>query len=152
MSEAQNQFPPDRDAERVQEIIDHYDSRTGDEAVAEDEAAFALEGHAAMVIPDHLLPAVRALIAESSEPPPAIAERWTREVATWFPPGWDAERVQEVIDYYESQTDDEAVAEDEAAFALEGHTVMAVPHHLVFAVDGLLDESPEPAPVIAERQ
>ncbi|MYB02544.1 hypothetical protein F4X90_23120 [Candidatus Poribacteria bacterium] len=33
-----------------------------------------------------------------------------------FPPGWDAERVQSVIDYYENQTEDEAIAEDEAAF------------------------------------
>ena len=32
-----------------------------------------------------------------------------------FPPGWDEERVQRVIDYYENQTEDEAVAEDEAA-------------------------------------
>ena len=32
-----------------------------------------------------------------------------------FPPGWDEERVQSVIDYYENQTEDEAVAEDEAA-------------------------------------
>ena len=32
-----------------------------------------------------------------------------------FPPGWDKERVQKVIDYYENQTEDEAVAEDEAA-------------------------------------
>ncbi|MYA69717.1 hypothetical protein F4009_01760 [Candidatus Poribacteria bacterium] len=32
-----------------------------------------------------------------------------------FPPGWDEGRVQKVIDYYENQTEDEAVAEDEAA-------------------------------------
>lgn len=32
-----------------------------------------------------------------------------------FPPGWNEERVQKVIDYYENQTEDEAVAEDEAA-------------------------------------
>ena len=32
-----------------------------------------------------------------------------------FPPGWDAERVQKVIDYYENQTEDEAVAEGETA-------------------------------------
>ncbi|MCY3740626.1 MAG: hypothetical protein OXH00_06380 [Candidatus Poribacteria bacterium] len=32
-----------------------------------------------------------------------------------FPPGWNEERVQSVIDYYENQTEDEAVAEDEAA-------------------------------------
>lgn len=36
-----------------------------------------------------------------------------------FPPGWDEERVQKVIDYYENQTEDEAVAEDEEAFRNE---------------------------------
>jgi hypothetical protein len=36
-----------------------------------------------------------------------------------FPPGWDEERVQEVLEYYERQTDEEAVAEDEAAFESE---------------------------------
>ena len=29
-----------------------------------------------------------------------------------YPPGWDEERVQKVIDYYENQTEDEALAED----------------------------------------
>ena len=32
-----------------------------------------------------------------------------------FPPGWDEKRVQSVIDYYENQTEDEAVADDEPA-------------------------------------
>ena len=32
-----------------------------------------------------------------------------------FPPGWDEERVQKVLRHYEEQTEDEAVAEDEAA-------------------------------------
>jgi hypothetical protein len=36
-----------------------------------------------------------------------------------FPPGWDEERVQEVLKYYERQTDEEAAAEDEAAFERE---------------------------------
>ncbi len=63
-----------------------------------------------------------------------------------FPPGWDEERVRQIIERYESQTEDEAVAEDEAAFALEGHTVMTIPHHRVPAVRELLAESPEPAP------
>ena len=31
-----------------------------------------------------------------------------------FPPGWDEQRVQRVLSHYESQTEDEAVAEDEA--------------------------------------
>lgn len=31
-----------------------------------------------------------------------------------FPPGWDEQRVRRVIDYYQTQSEDEAVAEDEA--------------------------------------
>ena len=52
-----------------------------------------------------------------------------------FPPGWDEKRVKGVISHYESQTEDEAVAEDEAA--LEG-TVMAVPAELVPEVRDLI--------------
>jgi len=33
-----------------------------------------------------------------------------------FPPGWNEERVQRVLAHYEEQTEDESVAEDEAAF------------------------------------
>jgi len=46
-----------------------------------------------------------------------------------FPPGWDEERVQCVLAYYESQTEEEAVAEDEAAYEheYEGQTIMEVP-------------------------
>jgi len=32
-----------------------------------------------------------------------------------FPPGWDEDRVKKVLVHYEQQTDDEAIAEDEAA-------------------------------------
>ena len=35
-----------------------------------------------------------------------------------FPPGWDEERVRRLIHHYESQTEAEAIAEDEAAFAI----------------------------------
>lgn len=48
-----------------------------------------------------------------------------------FPSGWDEERVQKVRTYYEEQTEDEAVAEDEAAFAESTQTMMEVPHELV---------------------
>ena len=54
-----------------------------------------------------------------------------------FPPGWNEERVRKVIAHYESQTDEEAVAEDEAAF--QSCTMMAVPNELVPAVAELLD-------------
>ena len=60
--------------------------------------------------------------------------------ANRFPPGWDEERVQRVLDHYESQTEDEAVAEDEAAFADADYTVMLIPKELVPGVRKLLAE------------
>jgi hypothetical protein len=57
---------------------------------------------------------------------------------TKFPPGWDQERVRRVLEQYEEQSDDEALAEDEAAFESTTHTVMEVPIELVPAVRDLL--------------
>ena len=37
-----------------------------------------------------------------------------------FPPGWDEERVRRVLAHYENQTEEEAVAEDEATCEEEG--------------------------------
>jgi hypothetical protein len=34
-----------------------------------------------------------------------------------LPPGWDEDRVRRVLEHYESQSEEEAVAEDEAALA-----------------------------------
>jgi hypothetical protein len=48
-----------------------------------------------------------------------------------FPPGWDEERVRAVIAHYEKQKEEEAVAEDEARFGSQLHTLMNVPHPLV---------------------
>ena len=36
-----------------------------------------------------------------------------------FPSGWDEERVQSIIDYYENQAGDEAVAEAETGKLME---------------------------------
>ena len=55
-----------------------------------------------------------------------------------FPPGWDEERVRRVLRHYESQTEYETVAEDEAAFEEQSQTVMAVPNELVPTVRGLI--------------
>ena len=55
-----------------------------------------------------------------------------------FPTGWDEERVQRVLAHYENQEEDEAVAEDEAAFEGRRQTVMDIPHELVPAVRELL--------------
>ena len=55
-----------------------------------------------------------------------------------FPPGWDEERVRRVLVHYESQSEEEAVAEDEAAFEAPDQTVMEVPTDLVPAVRELI--------------
>ncbi len=55
-----------------------------------------------------------------------------------FPPGWDEQRVQKVLAHYETQTEDEALAEDEAAFETPGQTVMEVPNDLVPAIRELI--------------
>ncbi|MFQ5657437.1 MAG: hypothetical protein ACE5G5_07860 [Candidatus Methylomirabilales bacterium] len=57
-----------------------------------------------------------------------------------FPPGWDEERVRRVIAHYEQQSEEEAVAEDEAAFEDATQTVMEIPNELVPAVRKLLAE------------
>ena len=51
-----------------------------------------------------------------------------------FPKGWDGDRVKRVLDHYENQTEDEAVAEDEAAWEDRSHTFIEVPNELVPAV------------------
>jgi len=55
-----------------------------------------------------------------------------------FPPGWNEERVRKVLTHYEKQTEDEAVAEDEAAFEDSTQTVMEVPNDLVPAIRELI--------------
>lgn len=55
-----------------------------------------------------------------------------------FPPGWDEDRVRRILQYYESQSDEEAVAEDEAAYEQTTHTAMEVPVELVPAVRELI--------------
>jgi hypothetical protein len=55
-----------------------------------------------------------------------------------FPPGWNEERVRDVLAHYENQTDDEQFAEIEAARESEDVTLMAIPTELVPEVRALL--------------
>jgi hypothetical protein len=57
-----------------------------------------------------------------------------------YPTGWDAKRVKRLIDYYEGLSEDEQVAEDEAAIAAEqaGQAVIAVPVELMPEIRRLL--------------
>ena len=59
-----------------------------------------------------------------------------------FPPGWDEERVRNVLAHYEEQTEEEAVAEDEAAFEDRGQAFIAVPKELVAIVRQLIARHP----------
>jgi hypothetical protein len=61
----------------------------------------------------------------------AAASKTVKRRKQVFPRGWTEKRVQEVIAYYDTQTEDEGVAEYEAAMKVEGLTVMLVPSELV---------------------
>ena len=55
-----------------------------------------------------------------------------------FPPGWDEKRVRKVLAHYETQTEIEAVAEDEAALEDSTQTIMEIPKRLVPRVRELI--------------
>lgn len=61
--------------------------------------------------------------------------------AAEFPAGWDEQRVRELLAHYDTQGEDEAVAEDEAAFEHEGTSMVEVPIRLLPAVRDLLAKS-----------
>lgn len=55
-----------------------------------------------------------------------------------FPPGWTDKRIKETLVHYESQTEEEAAAEDEAAFEVADQTAM--------------ETSAEPAPACRKQR
>ncbi len=55
-----------------------------------------------------------------------------------LPPGWDENRARRVAQYYEAQTEEEALAEDEAALRDPELAVMEIPLDLVPAVRRLI--------------
>ena len=55
-----------------------------------------------------------------------------------FPPGWDENRVRDVLAHYESQAESEAIAEDEATSEDSSQTLMEVPSKLVPKVRELI--------------
>jgi hypothetical protein len=54
-----------------------------------------------------------------------------------LPKGWTQKKIQNVLSHYESQAEDEAVAEDEAAFS-EQESVITVPVELLPKVRKML--------------
>ncbi len=55
-----------------------------------------------------------------------------------FPEGWDEDRVKRVLAHYESQTEHEAIAEDEAAWEDSSQTFVEIPNDLLPTVRALL--------------
>jgi hypothetical protein len=69
-----------------------------------------------------------------------------------FPPGWDENRVKGVISHYESQSEDEAVAEDEAAFEPHGQAATNKPTDLLLWVCDALHASARKAAKDRKRE
>jgi hypothetical protein len=65
-------------------------------------------------------------------------EKRKKKATTDLPEGWDEARVRRVLEYYENQSEENAVAEH--ATATRGHTLMDVPHELVPIVRELITE------------
>lgn len=63
-----------------------------------------------------------------------------------YPKGWDEARVRRVLEHYEMQSEDEAVAEDEAAYEDKNQTFMEVPNELVPTVRELIAKKTELTP------
>ncbi len=55
-----------------------------------------------------------------------------------FPTGWDEKRVKRVLEHYETQSENEAVAEDEAAYEDTDQTFMEIPNELIPVVRELI--------------
>lgn len=71
-----------------------------------------------------------------------------------LPEGWTPERMAAVAAYYDAQSEDEELAELEAAWADEDTTLLEVPRELVPTIEALIAafealraEHAEPAPV-----
>jgi hypothetical protein len=54
-----------------------------------------------------------------------------------FPADWDEQKVRRVLTHYEEQTEEDALAEDEAGIQ-PSDTVMNIPHELVSKVRELI--------------
>jgi hypothetical protein len=72
----------------------------------------------------------------------SVGKKMIKKEKKAYPDGWDEHQIRQLAEYYDNQTEDEQVAEHEAAFLAEGQTVMVVPTELV----------PEIIQLIAKKQ
>jgi hypothetical protein len=69
----------------------------------------------------------------------ANAKKETQMKQTKYPAGWNERKVRRVLRHYDSQTEGEAIAEDETAFELKDQAVMVVPKKLVSEITRLIE-------------
>ena len=58
--------------------------------------------------------------------------------AAHYPKGWNQQRADEIAQYYDNQSDEEAIAEAEAAYRAKAFAMIQVPIKLVPEVQKLL--------------
>ena len=90
------------------------------------------------VDPETGSPHIHGHSVEEHEVEDALMKKETR-----LPDGWNEERVQHLLQHYESQTEEEAVAEDEAVWEDTTQTVMEIPNALVPSVRAPLSQYAE---------
>jgi hypothetical protein len=69
---------------------------------------------------------------------PQATEEKRQVKQTRYSTGWNEERIRKLLLHYETQTEDEAVAEDEAAFRRRDQTVMVVPKQFVPTISRMI--------------
>jgi hypothetical protein len=57
-----------------------------------------------------------------------------------LPRGWSEKKIRDLLEYYENQTEEEQVAEHEAAYKAAGQTMMGVPTELVPEIRKLITQ------------
>lgn len=66
------------------------------------------------------------------------SEKETQMKPNKYPAGWNERKVRKILKHYDSQTEVQAIAEDEASFELKDQTVMVVPKSLVPEITKLI--------------
>jgi hypothetical protein len=57
-----------------------------------------------------------------------------------YPAGWDEGRIRKIADHYDIQTEEQQVAEHQAAYLAEGQTIMVVRTALVSEIVQLISK------------
>ena len=63
-----------------------------------------------------------------------------KKVQQKYPKGWNEERVRKLAEYYDNQSEEEHLAEIEAALEAENQTMMMVPTDLVPQIVKLINK------------